>query len=84
MNIIATKKRRARIRQGALVGMDFRYWEWPDLPHGIEDMIFEVEDSPTAGGYEMCRADNFGFFTPIGNYGNGPLFVKCEDLIDKE
>jgi hypothetical protein len=72
--------KRGRVRSGATVWMDFRPWEWPELPHGDGCIVFDVLDSLMTG-YVTCQADYFGLFKPHGNYGNGSLHVKAADII---
>ena len=71
---------KARIREGAIVWMDFRALYWPELPHGDSRIVFDVTPSGM-DGYVNCRANYFGLHKPNGEYGDGALHVKEQDIV---
>lgn len=83
---------RARIKPGAPIGLDFRYYSWPDCmnPRGIEtiDPDMEFTCKKMWGGRDTYEARAFGFGGKCGDadsYGNGTIFVeglKWLDVID--
>lgn len=72
---------RAQIKPGAWFGQDFGQHKWPDVPYADAAIIFDVKyGHPLLSGYVVCQAPNFG----CKPYGNGPLYVKPEDLLPVE
>lgn len=78
--------RKARIKPGSKLFVDFSVQIWP-YGKGVDvDTIFDVEKSHGFGGtgYEL-RADGYGrrsWLGEIGKYGNGAIFVGgTKDLI---
>lgn len=61
---------RARVRDGAFVGCDMHVVKWKD-----EGEVFEV--SSLTKNKMVLTAPGYGGEP----YGNGPLYVKTEDLI---
>lgn len=76
----ANKTQRVRVKAGATVGMDFRFWTWPNLPNVEDpDMTFEVDLAKLMQNERYSlKAPKFG---EKGNYGNGSLFVHKSDII---
>ncbi|MCK4793088.1 MAG: hypothetical protein KAV87_55675 [Desulfobacteraceae bacterium] len=74
---------KAKIKKGAFVGQDFGVHKWPHHESFDVDQIFDVFDFNA----ERVRlvADGFGILSAKnGEYGNGALYVKKEDLIFEE
>jgi hypothetical protein len=71
--------RRVRIKEGAGVFIDFRFWRWPLAPFGDSGIAFDVMPE-SVNGYLDLRADYFGNKSP--RYGNGSVFVKPDDVIE--
>ena len=69
---------KAKIRKGATIGQDMGYHKWPHHESYNVDQIFEVFNYFEKGRKQLI-AKGFGQF---GEYGNGALFVKEEDLIE--
>jgi len=78
--------RKARIKPGSKLFVDFSVQVWPYGKGADVDTIFDVEKSPGFGGtgYEL-RADGYGrrhWLDEAGEYGNGSIFVGgVKDLI---
>ncbi len=64
--------KKAKIKDGALIGCDFHYCSWKD-----EGEIFTVEDIGCVGRRRLI-ADGYG---SKEHYGNGALYAREEDLI---
>jgi hypothetical protein len=67
---------KAMIKTGAIVGQDFHWAKWRN-----DGEIFDVESKGVlfeVKGERVLTAPGYG---EMGNYGNGSLFVKEEDLI---
>ena len=60
----------ARIRLGAIVGQDHRFWKW-----GRDDTVYEVH--PFTDSHAKAIAPGRGGQP----YGNGALYVRLEDLV---
>jgi hypothetical protein len=73
---------RAKIKEGAAVGIDFGFYRWPDVPmpksgRCSADAEFTVEFFGV--GFD-CRRQGFGIIG--GDYGNGSVYVRnINDLI---
>jgi len=65
---------KAQIRDGAVVGCDFRQIRWKN-----NGEVFEVSDF-RKGRKQLVR-DGYGSLEEAGKYGAGSLFVNEEDLI---
>ena len=69
--------RLVRIRVGATVGRDHRYWEWPHLPDKPDPE--KVFTQITGGEWPTLEAEGYGV---KGAYGSGRAWAKADDLID--
>ena len=67
--------KKARIRKGAIVGIDMSFWEFDD-----ETIVFDVENISD----DRRRLTAFGYGQigkGPGSYGNGGVFVHLKDII---
>lgn len=62
----------ARIKPGAIVGIDFAFGRWPQSESDREFTATVQGDRAT------CRAPGYG---ERGSYGNGAVHVRAEDLV---
>jgi len=85
-----------RIKVGAMIGHDFRFYDWPACaPPNSEyedeeyqfvaknpNMVFDV----LWDGFRWeCRANGYGrraWEDEVGGFGNGPIFVKDYDDVE--
>jgi hypothetical protein len=89
MSILGEKAKlgTGRIKDGALIGQDFRVMHWPNclVPPSLEknwpaDIIFDVYEFDADN--VSCIAPGFGVIG--GDYGNGSLFVKKKIFFGKQ
>ena len=86
-----------RIKEGAKIGHDFAYGNWPACKPPISeytnsDDYEEVTKYPNAlfealwtGKWWDCRRDGYGMLkseNQIGEYGNGSIFVFHKDGVE--
>lgn len=70
-----SKRKKCRIKDGASVFQDMRFFKFED-----EDVIFEIDSETRKGGLKLV-APGYGY---EGNYGNGAVYVDYEDIIEVE
>ena len=76
-----------RIRIGAGVWQDFRWFTWMSIKKAEGPQIdpYMLFRATITGNRCACTADGFGFGVrgePAGAYGNGALMVDVKDVIE--